>query len=629
MKYLLFLVLFIPNYGFSQPEEILRQTREKLEKLNQVEYRSTFYMGGMAGEWYADGVVNYENRNNHHLVSLKYKTDLLYNFFGNEQKLELNKRLPPHSWFLDGEEQIQLDQVRAYEAQLNDKHPFGTTKEAIYNGREFLGYEAKLGIPKVASDPINLRTRSHLIVLDLLKGLEKKGKVVSYVEGADTHRFVLEGGWPQGTLRSNQVIFHKVRRIELILDKKELLPLILFYMEEWGLSLMVWEDYKFDVTIDEKIWKLNENTGLEKEELLFYEDENGVEESYQISSKKVFYEGTELVNCDPKSFQHLGKYYYRDSSKIFFAGEIVANADLKTFNTTHYYVRDKNNVYSKDRIIVGADPAWFGLPDSTGEIQKFNHYYLTDGNKIYEKYGGFKRHHESYLIEEADANSFELLKPIKRPNKFFVMSWARDKHHVFNREKIIENADPETVVVLNQYHAKDKYHYIMGSKAFKNDSTFILFPNLMAKNKEGVYQRGGTKLKDADPETFIYLNDYYSKDKDRVFHEGFKPFEADAATFKAVGKERFGYDKSYVFFRNSRITSANPATWQLMTDYYSKDQQSVYYCSKIIVEADAATFKVIEIEGITIGVDKNGKYLKGRFADEAKVQEHLRNYKKD
>ncbi len=681
MKYLFVLVLLIPNYGISQSEEILKQAREKLEELDKAQYRSTFYTGGMAGEWYCDGVVNYENRDNNHLVRLRNNTDLLYNYFSNEVKLKLNQRLPPHSWFMMDHEQIQLGKVRQIELEINERHPFGTSKETIYNGREFLGHKTELNPTKINSDPIDLRTRSHLIVLDLLKGLEKKGKIISHFEGADTHLFILEGDWPQGSLRSNQVTYRKTKRIELVLDKKELLPIALYYIEEWGLSLIVWDDYKFDVPIDEKIWGLDENKNQDKEKLFFYEDKNGVDESYQISSTKVFYRGTELVNADPKSFRRLGKTYYRDGSKVYFKDRIVPNVDLETFDATHYYARDKNHVYFLDKIIVGADPTWFGLPDSTGKVQKFNYYYLSDGNEIYVE-DNFKKFTR---IENVDLKSFELLKPINTPEKYFVMCWAKDKNYVFNHEKIIKNADPATVVLIDQYHAKDKDHYIMGSNAFKNDRTFTLFPNLMAKNNEGVYLKGGTKLKDVDPKSFKYLNDFYQKDKDRVFYEGSKSLDADAATFKVVGNEyfgydtsvvfcrhspikmadpstwqwiggsyskdhknvylgtriiegadaasfktvgnkRFGYDKNLVFAKSSPIKLANPATWQWIASAYSKDHKNVYYGNRIVPEGDPATFKVIEIEGVEFGEDKKGKYILGYFADEAKVQKRIKAY---
>jgi len=326
------------------------------------------------------------------------------------------------------------------ELKINHKHPFGTSKEILYNGSKFLGYEKELDVTKIDSDPINLRARSHLIVLDLLKELEKEGKVVSHFEGANTHTFVLESRFPQkGSLRSDQVTYHKVEQIKLIIDKKELLPLALYFREKWGLFLVAWDDYKFGVSIDEKKWELDENTDLNEDKWFFYEDENGVDESYRISSKQVFYEETELVNCDPKSF--------------------------------------------------------------------------------------------------------ELLKPVTGTVEVYRRNWAKDKNHVFNQKEIIEKADPETIILLNQYHAKDKEHYIMGSNAFKNDSTFIVFPNLMAKNKEGVYYRNGSKFKEADPASFIYLNDFYQKDKDRVFFER-KILDADATTFKAVENEMFGYDEN-------------------------------------------------------------------------------------
>jgi len=227
-------------------------------------------------------------------------------------------------------------------------------------------------------------------------------------------------------------------------------------------------------------------------------------------------------------------------------------------------------------------------------------------------------------MEKADLNSFEILKPVSGINKFFETRWARDKNHVYYSRYIVEGADPETVVVLNQHHARDKEHYIMGQYALKNDSTLIFYPNLMAKNKEAVYHKDGRKFIYADAESFSYLNEFYQKDKDYVFCEGKEMLEADITTFKVVGKERFGYDKKLAFFGRNPIKMADINTWEWLADYYSKDHQNVFYYHRKVKGADAATFKVIDMGEKKIGEDKKGKYINGRLVDEAKIQKWLK-----
>jgi len=242
--------------------------------------------------------------------------------------------------------------------------------------------------------------------------------------------------------------------------------------------------------------------------------------------------------------------------------------------------------------------------------------YLKEDNKIYGK--------RRELIAVADVESFELLQPTNGLNSHFTMCWARDKNHVYYYNEILEVADPKTVVLLNQYHARDKDHYFIKEKVFKNDSTFVIFPNLMAKNNHGVYSQNGKKLVDIDPASFRYLNRFYQKDKNQVFHNIKKMLDADATTFEAIGDEQFGFDKNFVFFNGKSIPMADASTWQHLDAYYSKDHQNVFFYSKKIEGADAATFKIIEMGKRKIGVDKNGKYLNGRLTDEATILKKLK-----
>ena len=618
MRCLLIFFLFATNYLFSQPAEILKEACDKLEKLNKVEYRSTTYSFSMAGEWISDGRIFYENRNHYHLVILKNETDFPYKYLRSEERLKLNESLPQDFWipnyFLD--ETISETNISNLESKIMANYPFGTDKEIVFNGKEFVGTKEKIKITSIESNLSFLRSRTHLIILDLLKGIEKEGTIISFTEKADTYKLTLKARWPKGTLLSDQVKFQQAIKIDLLLDKKELVPLVATLKDKWGFALYRWDDYKYEVSIDEKIWEINENTHSEEEKLLFYEDENGVIDDYQISSKKVFYKGTEVVNCDPKKFQHLGQDYFSDSLKIFYAGKIVPDVDLETFRIVNGSAIDKNNIYSGTKIIVGGVPDSLNQSNFNKKITVFNRIYLKEGNKIYGKHGK--------LVSSADAESFELLEPTNGLNSSFTRCWARDKNHVYYYNDIIEVADPKTIVLLTQNHARDKDHYFLNQQVFKNDGTFVIFPNLMSKNNQGVYLQNGKKLVDVDPASFRYLNRFYQKDKDQVFFENKKLLKADPTTFEAVGAERYGFDKNFVFFRQDSIPLADPATWQWLAAFYSKDHQNVFFYRKKIEGADASTFKIKDIGKRKIGEDKNGKYLNGRLTDEATILKKLK-----
>ena len=336
-----------------------------------------------------------------------------------------------------------------------------------------------------------------------------------------------------------------------------------------------------------------------------YQDQEGIKEDFLLSEKRVLYKNNELINCDPKSFHRIGRNYFADSSKIYWLNRILLGADLKTFDVKKGLPRDKNHVYSREKIIVGADPKPFGLADSTGKVKYAGFLYLKDTNHVYSR---------QVIIEEADLKSFELLKIRNEKGVLEGHWWAKDKNHVYYQGHIVKNADPKTIKMLTEDHAVDKNHLIMGRKAIPYDSTsFELFPNGMAKDKNGIYLGGGKTLKNADPLSFTYLNKLYQKDKNSVFYGGEKLLEADPVTFKITSHENYATDKNYAFNRGKVIKEVDIETWEWLSYDYSKDKYKVYCQNRIVVGADLATFRVIGQGQTNIGEDKNGKYYYGKF----------------
>lgn len=97
--------------------------------------------------------------------------------------------------------------------------------------------------------------------------------------------------------------------------------------------------------------------------------------------------------------------------------------------------------------------------------------------------------------------------------------YAKDKKHVYRLGSIIEGANPLTFKTLTEYYSRDdKNIYLMNFKIPQADvrSFKILNKRFTAKDNHHVYYKG-TIIRGADPDTFIALNDSFSKDKNGCY----------------------------------------------------------------------------------------------------------------
>lgn len=190
-------------------------------------------------------------------------------------------------------------------------------------------------------------------------------------------------------------------------------------------------------------------------------------------------------------------------------------------------------------------------------------------------------------------NTFELIECIRtgydrcianpegKPVKIKDISTGEEKNYVTDGKKIYytnENND-------SSYHKK-YYSVFEGADA----KTFSVIGSSFVKDKDNVYyitRRNNTALKSADPKTFEYIGEsypfVYAKDKKNVY---------------AV--EKFG-DPVYL------IANADPATFELLSDNYSKDKNHIYFQEKPAKGIDVKTFEILDYFHVK---DKNNIYIR-------------------
>lgn len=278
---------------------------------------------------------------------------------------------------------------------------------------------------------------------------------------------------------------------------------------------------------------------------------------YAVDANHVFCYDTIMSTADPKTFKVHSYYFTEDAKDYYWCGHAIHVADRNSFvflgNIDDYlettwakdringyflrgskpvpladyesfhsiehnevtsgaYAADKVNVYYKDRVVEGADPATFrevefyvgqdkyrtyyeGNPMNVKDFSKLVHVgeMYTDGRQVYDyQMRVFKdadastfrqlgrnwyvdRQHvwwRTNLVKEADVNTFE---PVyccsfydgKLDRLIADFNYGKDAYHVFYRDSIIVGSDPRTFEKIdfrdgNSWTVFDKKHIYEG-----------------------------------------------------------------------------------------------------------------------------------------------------------------------
>ncbi len=169
---------------------------------------------------------------------------------------------------------------------------------------------------------------------------------------------------------------------------------------------------------------------------------------YTLDKNGVYYAGERIIGVDPNTFAMisspaeigqangksspvLSKFYMHDLNNVIYEGKILPSANVGSFkpiSTGVYlqeYGKDKNNVYYRNFLIIGADPETF----------------ISLTHQVYEgcapdKYGIDTEsvYYKNKKIEGADPNTFKAL----------FGGYGKDKNNVYLKGVLQENLDSET-----------------------------------------------------------------------------------------------------------------------------------------------------------------------------------------
>lgn len=174
---------------------------------------------------------------------------------------------------------------------------------------------------------------------------------------------------------------------------------------------------------------------------------------------------------------------------------------------------------------------------------------------------------------------------------------------------------------------KNQVHYVpMGNWFELGDDNLIgvdintieVIGNEYLRDKDQVYFKS-TKIKNADPSSFVVLKRPFSKDKNKVYYNSHSFQDLDVSSFQFVEDNNLVLkDKNHAYAvppgdfgeygPNNLIIPFVPENLQFLNKYYGKDDKVAYYKGKPIVGSDSKSF--IALDDV-YGKDAQTAYYRG------------------
>ena len=330
--------------------------------------------------------------------------------------------------------------------------------------------------------------------------------------------------------------------------------------------------------------------------------------------------------------------YYFSNGKI---EKINLNIDVNSLvfldnNNSSYssYIKDRNNVYFVDnkngkvRIVKNADKNTFQIVNGNYGVDGKNVYY--NGEKL-DSVGieGLKIFDDNYLKD--NKNVYEIY--TTDDEKIKIRAIKNLNIDVASFENIFKEAfykDKNSVYYVDMTEDKQELKKLEGADA----DTFE--PGIFSKDKNSVFI-GNQKLEGVSSKGFEILDNEFNfvKDYKNVYY---LDRESDGITYKVKVLDTKGVDipsfeflgdsynkyyrdKNNIYFLNDKVdkmefeklVGANPKTFEIVDDYFARDDKNVYFFNKKVIGVDAKTFEKV---GYDIVKDKNGVYFLENVSEE-------------
>lgn len=305
------------------------------------------------------------------------------------------------------------------------------------------------------------------------------------------------------TTNSHEASYSK--RYKIIDNKVYFYPWRIFY-DESGM-----EDQRYN-----SIENAKEVIGADA--VTFLESKDNMEDGYAKDKNKVYYNGEILTNADADSFAQINDRsgYAKDKNNIFLHGKIL-NIEIDRASLVIMFgaIKDSRHVYIEDydgNLDLASDidaPTFQHVGTSCEVIRSSDIEYYKDKYRVYVVAANTNDGPNYKSIDSVDVSSFHILQTGSLSNA----SYAKDKNVVYSScyGNILKEADPATFQILGKKYARDKSHMYYRDRIINGAdmSTFVIISGTrdewdqrmesFSKDKNNVYQFG-EKVEGVNPE---------------------------------------------------------------------------------------------------------------------------------
>ena len=192
---------------------------------------------------------------------------------------------------------------------------------------------------------------------------------------------------------------------------------------------------------------------------------------------------------------------------------------------------------------------------------------------------------------------------------------------VYYQQKLLVEADPESILDLGNRWAKDKNKVYWDGieQEYLDTETTALYHPVFVVDKDNVWKYGTgryqkVELANIDAKSFSHISWFYAMDNKSVYY-GSKEIEgADIDSFVPLNTlyddgfntPIYSKDKDNVYYRGEKMSGVDSGSFVYLGQDYAKDDKNVYYQDKVIETADTASFGINE----SFGIDKNSVHYK-------------------
>lgn len=194
------------------------------------------------------------------------------------------------------------------------------------------------------------------------------------------------------------------------------------------------------------------------------------------------------------------------------------------------------------------------------------------------------------------------------------VTFAQKSFNGMMQSHTVDGADRDSFEIVNEYYGKDKDKVYYKGRAIQGcDPKGLKMmgdANLYCQDGERVFVE--TKLVSQDAQNFQHQGAGYSTDSSHVFFLGQSIEGADPKTWKSLGdKGAYGHDDQRAFHDGKPLAGeVQLDSFEPLNYYYSRDSRTVWYRDQVIEGADAPSFET-DPENTQAAKDKNQGYNQG------------------